>query len=122
MSTSSKSTGLTEARRSESLTRRAEDSSAVRIPWAGFWQTVLWAAAGMIAYELLKQILFGRLTLWESHAMTIVTGTTAAGLCTYFVMRKYARQLAHHAVTEAKLGLERTLFRTVTDNIPDSIL
>jgi PAS domain S-box-containing protein len=75
----------------------------------------------MIAYELLKQILFGRLTLWESHAMTIVTGTTAAGLCTYFVMRKHGRQLAQDADTEAKLALERNLLRTVTDNIPDSI-
>ena len=121
MSTSSKGTGSTEARRSEDLTRRAEDYSGVRIPWAAFWRTVLWAAAGMIAYELLKQILFGRLTLWESHAMTIVTGTTAAGLCTYFVMRKHGRQLAQDADTEAKLALERNLLRTVTDNIPDSI-
>ena len=121
MSTSSEGTGSTGAQRSEDLIRRAEDYSGVRIPWTAFWRTVLWAAAGLIAYELLKQILFGRLTLWESHAMTIVTGTTAAALCTYFVMRKHGRQLAQHADTEAKLALERNLLRTVTDNIPDSI-
>jgi two-component system sensor histidine kinase/response regulator len=75
----------------------------------------------MIASELLMQLVFGRLTLWESHAMTIFEGSTAAGLCTYFVMRKHARLLAQHADTEAKLALERNLLRTVTDNIPDSI-
>jgi two-component system, sensor histidine kinase and response regulator len=121
MSTSSRSTGSNEARRSEGLTRRAESSSAARLPWVALWRTVLWAAVGMIASELLMQLVFGRLTLWESHAMTIFEGSTAAGLCTYFVMRKHARLLAQHADTEAKLALERNLLRTVTDNIPDSI-
>jgi two-component system sensor histidine kinase/response regulator len=121
MSTSSKGTGSTEASRSEDLTRRAKNSTAVRIPWVALWRTVLWAAVGMIASELLTQLLVGRLTLWESHAMTILEGSTAAGLCTYFVMRKHARLLAQQADTEAKLALERNLLRTVTDNIPDSI-
>lgn len=67
------------------------------------------------------QLSFGRLTLWGSHALTILEGSTAAGLCTYFVMRKHAQLLAQHADTEAKLALERNLLRTVTDNIPDSI-
>jgi two-component system sensor histidine kinase/response regulator len=121
MSTSSKGTGPTEAERSEDLARRAEYSPTVRTPWVALWRTVLWAAIGMIAYESLKQILIGRLTLWESHAMTILAGTLAAGLSTYFVMRKHGRLLVEQADTEAKLALERNLLRTVTDNIPDSI-
>jgi two-component system sensor histidine kinase/response regulator len=101
--------------------RRTENPSAVRIPRVALWRTVLWAAVVMIASELLKQILSGRLKPWESHAMTILAGSAAAGLSTYFVMRKHERLLAQQADTEAKLALERNLLRTVTDNIPDSI-
>jgi hypothetical protein len=40
--------------------------------------TALMMLAGMTAYEIIKQIIFPRVTIWESHAMTIVFSTICA--------------------------------------------
>jgi len=44
--------------------------------------------AGMSAYESLKQVLFPRITVWESHIVTIIFSTFVAVLVAYLVTRK----------------------------------
>jgi two-component system, sensor histidine kinase and response regulator len=121
LTSSKRGTGSTETPGSEDVTRQAGASTGRRIPWVALLGTVMWAAGGMIAFETLKQLLIQHLTLWQSHALTICAGSVAAGLSTYFVMRRHARLLGQHAETEERLALERNMLRTVTDNIPDSI-
>ena len=45
-------------------------------------------AALMAGFEVLKQFLFPRISLWQSHAATIVFSTIVATLATYLLGRK----------------------------------
>lgn len=45
----------------------------------------------MTVYELLKQSLFPAITLWQSHAITIVFSTLIATISGYFIFRRQVR-------------------------------
>jgi hypothetical protein len=70
--------------------------------------------AGMTAYEVLKQIIHPDITVWESHAITIVFSTTCAVSASYFILRKvieFNNTLAEKVVECQRLGkgLEDTI-------------
>ncbi|HEX8948892.1 MAG TPA: histidine kinase, partial [Dissulfurispiraceae bacterium] len=45
--------------------------------------------SGMTAFELTKQLLFPRISIWQSHIMTIVFSSAIATLAALFVIRTY---------------------------------
>ena len=103
---------------------RAEAAGASPAPithWAALSGLILLSMAGVAMVEILKQLLFRHLTVFESTVVTICAVAIAVGLIGHHEMRKHSRLLTRHAEIEAKLALERNLLRTVTDNIPDSI-
>jgi PAS domain S-box-containing protein len=51
------------------------------------------AMLGMTAYEATKQLLFPRVTLWASHAMTIFVATVGCGLAAFLVTKRQAKLL-----------------------------
>ncbi len=89
--------------------------------WKGLaWLTLL-VAAGLTVFERLEHLLFPHLNSLQHQATTILVGTVAAVIGSYYLTRKLGRALSLHAQAEKKLALERNLLRTVADNIPDSI-
>ena len=50
--------------------------------------TAVWMLACMTVYESLKQLLFPRITVWQSHVVTILFSTLSALIVAYLVMRK----------------------------------
>lgn len=82
------------------------------------WQQILWASllvlSAMSGYEVLKQLLFPRLSLWESHLITIAFSTLCAGLASFWVTgrlhRAYGQLLARNKENERlRAELEKTL-------------
>jgi diguanylate cyclase (GGDEF)-like protein/PAS domain S-box-containing protein len=89
--------------------------------WSGLaWLTLL-VAVGLTAFERLEHYLLPHLNSAQHQAVTVVIGTVAAVVGTFYATRRLDRALLMHAQTENKLALERNVLRTVTDNIPDSI-
>jgi two-component system, NarL family, sensor kinase len=67
--------------------------------------------AGVIAlFEIVRQILFPKLTVWESHAMAITAGSLVATCSGYFVLR-WQRAVEKRAGQEtlARYRIERSL-------------
>lgn len=95
--------------------------SDIGTDWKGLaWLTFL-VAAGLIVFERFEHVLFPQLSSLQHQAATMCAGTIAAVVGAYYLTRKLDMALSLHAQAEKKLSLERNLFRTVTDNIPDSI-
>jgi diguanylate cyclase (GGDEF)-like protein/PAS domain S-box-containing protein len=95
--------------------------SVSRTNWMGLSWVAVFVAAGLIVFERLKHSLFPHLTTQQHQEITIVAGTLAAVVGSYFSTRKLTGELDRHAQTQQKLALDRNVLRTVTDNIPDSI-
>lgn len=45
--------------------------------------------AGMTIYETLKQIISPNITIWESHAITIIFSTLCAVVASFFILRNH---------------------------------
>ena len=103
----------------------SEPEAEVRSDTGTDWKSLVWltflVAAGLTAFERLKHIFFPQLVSLQHQAATICAGTIAAVVGAYYLNRKLDTALSLRAQAEKKLSLERNLFRTVTDNIPDSI-
>jgi two-component system cell cycle sensor histidine kinase/response regulator CckA len=62
-------------------------------------------ASSLTAYECVKQALLPGITIWQSHAMTIVFGTAAAVVIAHFVLRRsdaLARAMQERAAESAR--------------------
>lgn len=70
--------------------------------------------ACMAAYESLKQLLWPRISVWESHLITIVFSSICGSLASFWVSarldRAYRKLMQHHEETERlRSELERSL-------------
>lgn len=84
------------------------------------WPQVIWASlvvlSAMSAYELVKQLLWPRISLWESHLITIGFSTLCGGLASIWVtsrLHQALKQLQVQSVEKERLHaeLEKTLAR-----------
>jgi diguanylate cyclase (GGDEF)-like protein/PAS domain S-box-containing protein len=89
--------------------------------WKGLALLGLLVAVCLTAFERLVHFTFPTLKSWQYQAVTVAVGTIAAVIGSHYISRKLRRTLSAHAQAEKSLALERNVFRTVTDNIPDSI-
>jgi hypothetical protein len=51
--------------------------------------TALLTTLLMTSYEIIKQLIYTEITIWESHLITIIFTTFLAVSVTYFALRKY---------------------------------
>ena len=91
-------------------------------------RVVVLVTLGMTGYEILKQLFFNHLTVWQSDLMTITVSTLASVITAYRLTRRQARSIAskrndesERGRTEDELARERNLLRTLIDNLPDLI-
>ena len=72
--------------------------------------TFIAMTVGLAAYEGAKQLLFPHITLWQSHAITVVTFATASTLAVYLALRRRLA-LLHQAQTRLveRAGAEAAL-------------
>jgi diguanylate cyclase (GGDEF)-like protein/PAS domain S-box-containing protein len=89
--------------------------------WTGLVLLGLLVAVCLTAFERLVHYTFPHWRSWQYQSVTVAVGTTAAVIGGHYLSRKLRRALSAHAQAEKSLALERNVFRTVTDNIPDSI-
>jgi PAS domain S-box-containing protein len=82
----------------------------------------------MTVYELTKQVLNPAITIWESHAMTIVFTSVGAVVIMYFPLRSmYLEQqksqdaLRHQLEAEEKLRKSEVQYRAFVESVEDSI-
>ncbi|MCL5994570.1 MAG: GGDEF domain-containing protein [Chloroflexi bacterium] len=89
--------------------------------------TLLGSTLLMAAFEVVKQLVLPAITLWQSHAITIVFGALLATACAYAVSR---RQLLHQHTrkeiddrkrSEEALAREQYLMQALMDSLPDAI-
>jgi two-component system sensor histidine kinase/response regulator len=100
---------------------KIEAASEYNVGWKSiFWLTCT-SMVGLIASVTLQHLLFPNLTRWEYRVLTVFSGTVAVACCGIYLMRKLKRLFSDHIQVEKKLAFERSLMRTVIDNIPDSI-
>jgi diguanylate cyclase (GGDEF)-like protein/PAS domain S-box-containing protein len=88
-------------------------------------------AALLLLYEATKSVLLPGLTLWESHAVTIVFGSVVAALGAYRVLtiqaRLHARVLAgveeraHIDAAGASLRASETRYRHLVEQLPEAV-
>jgi two-component sensor histidine kinase len=75
-------------------------------------------AAGMQLFEILKQLLHERITIWESHTVTIVFSTTLASIIAYFVSLRFLRaQRALQSAIQKKETLMLEIQHRVTNSL-----
>lgn len=67
-----------------------EDASLYATPARASFAILLVAALGLFIYEATKSFLLPKLTLWESHSVTIAFGSVVAALAAFSALRKQA--------------------------------
>ncbi|MCK9630817.1 MAG: PAS domain-containing protein [Methanoregula sp.] len=84
--------------------------------------------AMMLIYELTKQVLNPDITLWESHAITIVFTSIVAVVIMFFPLRSTYREqlrsheaLRHQLEAEEKLRRSEAQYRSFVESVEDSI-
>lgn len=78
---------------------------------AMLWIVALGTAALMLAYETTKQLVFPRITIWGSHAITIGFTALLATTATYFVGHRFLllnQELSRH-ISERTAELEKLM-------------
>ena len=90
--------------------------------------TLLLMLFGMTAYEFTKQLALPRLTIWESHLITILFSSSVATVAAYFILtrRQSLQERALQEVVERKRAVEQlreseTVFQTAFDHAPNGI-
>ncbi len=89
---------------------------------------MLIAFLGLLALELAKEFLWPDVSMWESHTITILFGTFAAGMAGYFAMHKHSalheQVLAENEKyrnSEGELIRTKEWFRSLTEHGSDLI-
>jgi PAS domain S-box-containing protein len=82
----------------------------------------------MFVYELTKQVLNPAITLWESHAITIVFTSIVAVIIVFFPLRSAYREqqksqeaLRHQVEAEERLRRSEVQYRSFVESVEDSI-
>ncbi len=103
----------------------SEPRTGTQSPLPANWKGLVWlgilVAVSLTAFQQLEHYLFPQLHSLQHQAVTVVVGTIAAVVGSYYSTRRFNRAMELQAQAEKKLALERNVLRTVTDNIPDSI-
>jgi len=93
---------------------------------------LLIAALGLFIYEATKSVLLPKLTLWESHSVTIAFGSIVAALAAYGALRRqsmlhaqlmyqFSERLRAEADSDA-LRLSEQRYRHLVEQSPEAIL
>jgi len=101
-----------------------KEAAAFRGAWPGTKRRVLWTGlsvlVAMSTFEWLKQALWPRLTLWESHFLTIgfstLAGIFASNLATRRLKGVFDRFLAEERERERVLAEQEELFRSAMNH------
>lgn len=79
---------------------------------------------GTTAFETLKQVVYPGLSLWQSHAVTIVFSTLAGTAAAHFLLRRYRRtrrrfddEMVRRRRTEDEAAAIEQRYRSVVENI-----
>ena len=90
--------------------------------------TLLLMLLGMTAYEFTKQLALPRLTIWESHLITILFSSSVATIAAYFILTRSQslQERALREVLERKRAVEQLreserVFQTAFDHAPNGI-
>lgn len=82
----------------------------------------------MSVFELAKQVFDPNITLWESHAITIVFTSIIAVIIMFFPLRSSYREhqisreaLRHQVETDEKLQRSKAQYRSFVESVEDSI-
>ncbi len=89
------------------------------------------AGMGFFVYEATKSMIFPRLSLWESHSITIVFGACVAAIAAYAAMRRQGTMLERLATEAARreslesrqaaLAESEAKYRLLVDASPEAI-
>src|SRR3974390_1763474 len=111
--------------RGKSNTDLSQEEGEVRTGYGSRWTDLVWlgllVAVVLTLSQQLEHYFFPGLHSLQHQAVNVCVGTIAAVFGTYYANRRLNRAFMLRARAEKKLGLERNVLRTVTDNIPDSI-
>jgi PAS domain S-box-containing protein len=78
--------------------------------------------AMMLVFELVKQVLAPSITIWESHAVTIIFTSIIAILIVYFPLRSAYREKENAKTAESDLRESEKMFRGVAERSSDLIM
>ena len=91
----------------------------------GVARVVAVAGVALFAYEWTKSLLFPNLTIWESHAMTIVVGSVVAGVAAAMVLRRQVQlhgRLVAHEVAAAEARGSEARYRRLVEASPEAMV
>jgi len=81
------------------------------------------------AYEVTKQLIFPQISIWESHAITIVFVTILSPLVAYYGLREYYRlcrssqkELGRRMRVKEDLDLARQELFTIVNNLNEAVI
>jgi len=108
------------------------DGSLYATPLRASGAILLIAALGLFIYEATKSVLLPKLTLWESHSVTIAFGSIVAALAAYGALRRqsmlhaqlmyqFSERLRAEADSDA-LRLSEQRYRHLVEQSPEAIL
>ncbi|MBL0940758.1 MAG: EAL domain-containing protein [Gemmatimonadaceae bacterium] len=90
---------------SSSVQSVSDTVRAITLPTSRRWRATFLAIAGgallFFVYEATKSAIFPKLTIWESHSITIAFGALISGMAAWFAMARQASMLATLAAEES---------------------